>query len=242
MKQTNKNRLLHGAAMALCLGLLLLSLCACMGPTTDEDDSTALPEESVAIDTESMYAKACSCYEPVRKAFECGTVKVGNLSTTLYEIKGIDPFQWVMTESGTIYYNVATPLPTLTEFGAVALSVSSSKYSSIELGRLEDADTVRAIAEQFESGESIQKPSSDKSNTPSTRIVRFESEAYAEIYYRLEYLEYPLPVMSGGVNFGRYFLYDADCDRMVAVDEILYDFLNGTDDSVGVRTSKSTGR
>lgn len=235
MKRNKLSRWFELVAMGLALAGLLSVLCACNNGNVPEEDSTAMEESESESELEPsagagiVYIQAPSSYEPVWMGSQCGTMRTGSQSSVLYEIKGIDPLQWLTTEAGEVFYNKETPLPSLSDMKPVALTVSSDRYTSIELGRLDDVEKVRALSDQVAMGELVQKPL----RAPSVKYtIRFESEEYPGIYYRLEYLEYALPVMSGGVSHGCYFLYDSDSQCMVAVDKTLYHFLNGVDEEL----------
>ena len=93
------------------------------------------------------------------------------------------------------------------------------------------AEDVAAILKVYLEGESIPYPS--KTAEQNLRL-RFASDAYPFLYYRLVYLEYTSDVIvyttdengnEVGTNYGKYFIYNRDDGRCVPAGDVVHTYV-----------------
>ena len=218
MKRATKNsRWIASVAVVV---VSALWLCACTGPTLVDRSEGCVDNQSGVT-----YVHASACYEPVALGDKHGSLQVGDKITyALHEIKGMDPLKWLATKEGDVLYAKDMALPTLTQMKPVAIRVCMDASTVVEACRLDDVAVVQSVAEQYENGVSVTRPTE---TAPVRYTVRFCSETYAGLYYTLTYLEYVSAVEENGVNYGHYFLYDRMQGRFVAVDDTIHRLING---------------
>ena len=223
-----RNRIFQGLLQAAVVGVTVASLlCGCSKGPTIVDSSQGCVDKDSGI----TYVHASTCYEPVALGEQYGSLKVGDKITyALHEIDGMDRARWLSTEVGDVLYAKDTHLPKLTEMQPVTLRVCMDGATVEEILCLDDAKTVRAVASRFEGGDAVTKPFQ---TAPVQYMVRFSSEEYPGLYYKLTYLEYASPVEENGVDYGRYFLYDRSSGRLTAVGSAIHNALNEIGDKTG---------
>ncbi len=198
---------------------LALCLCACGGAKIQYNGE----DGSYTDKKGNEYLRAPSAYEPVSyetdKPF--GTLTAGIGEFELYQIAGAAQGEWVTTADGDVLYKDGVKLPTLAEFGTDHIFVCREGEKIHAFANIQKSDEVAAILKAYLEGESIPYP--NRMATESLRL-RFASDEYPFLYYRLTYLEYSSDVIvyttdaDGNeieTNYGKYFIYNRDDGRCV---------------------------
>ena len=213
------------ALAAVVLGLVC-SLCACGGTKIqyNGDDGSYTDKKG------NEYLHAPSAYEPVsyesEKAFGKLTAGIGEFE--LYQIAGAGEGEWLTTQDGDVLYLNSVKLPTLQEFGTDRVYVCQEGERIHAFATITKEAEINELLEVYLNGESIPYPSRVASQ--SLRL-RFASDEYPFLYYRLTYLEYASDVIlyttdaDGNeieVNYGKYFIYNRDEGRCVPAGELVH--------------------
>jgi hypothetical protein len=149
----------------------------------------------------------------------------------LYQIAGAAKGEWVTTADGDVLYKKGVKLPTPVEFGAKSIYVCREGESIHAFARIEKSVEVSAILKAYLEGESIPYP--NKMAEQSLRL-RFVSDDYPFLYYRLTYLEYAGDVIvyttdaDGNeieTNYGKYFIYNRDEGRCVPAGDVVHKYV-----------------
>ena len=202
MNSTLKKALLIGVTTLLCA----VSATSC-GVNLQSGDNGLYDEKN-----DISYSHASPVYEAISLIKEYGKLTVtADESYALYTIPGMDPTEMLATEDFNIVYASDMDMPTLTEMKPTVLRVC---HDSIEVKRMEDAEAVASLVNQYVEGDSISYPGL----TPLRSYkARFESVDYPGFYYTLTYVEYAEDLVIEDQNYGRYFLYNAFDQRFVPV-------------------------
>lgn len=179
------------------------------------------------------YLRAPSAYEPVSykndKTF--GKLVAGIGEFDLYQIANAPEGEWVTTADGDVLYKEGIKLPELAEFGTSNIYVCREGESIHAFANIQKSDEINAIIKAYLEGESIPYPS--RMATQSLRL-RFASEEYPFLYYRLTYLEYSSDVIiyttdadgnETETNYGKYFIYNRDDGRCVPVGDVVHAYV-----------------
>ena len=215
--------------LALIALTLALSLCSCGGAKIKYDSK----DGSYTDKKGNAYMRAPSAYEPVSyeadKTF--GTLTAGIGEYDLYQIVGAGEGEWLTTVHGDVLYKSNTKLPTLAEFGTDGIYVCREGEKIHAFANIQKSDDVAAILKVYLEGESIPYPS--RVATQSLRL-RFVSDEYPFLYYRLTYLEYSSDVIfyttdADGqeieTNYGKYFIYNRDDGRCVPAGDVVHTYI-----------------
>lgn len=215
--------------LALVALTLVLCLCSCGGTKINYNGE----DGSYTDKKGNVYFRAPSAYEPVAyetdKAF--GKLIAGIGEFDLYQIAHANEGEWVTTADGDVLYKDGVKLPALAEFGTTHIYVCRDGESVHAFANITKTDEVNAIIKAYMEGESIPYP--NKVATESLRL-RFASDEYSFLYYRLTYLEYASDVIvyttdaDGNeieTNYGKYFIYNRDDGRCVPVGDAVHKYV-----------------
>ncbi len=200
----------------VCLGLSLLMLASCGGMTIHEGVGKG---DAMDKNTGAAWYHASACYEAMELEKKVGKLVVTEKqSYELYQIPGLDPEKWLATEDKNILYAEGTALPTLLEMAPTAAHFYLDASTPQRLRTLEDKALLEKVIGEYTSRESVIYPAT---SPYKTYRIRFESDAYAGMYYVLTYVEYTSDYVADDINYGKYFLYDRFDQRFVPIgDEI----------------------
>jgi hypothetical protein len=214
------------AALAL---LSVLGLVACSGTKITYDAQSG----SYTDKKGNEYLRAPSAYEPVSyetdKTF--GKMIAGIGEFDLYQIANANEGEWVTTADGDVLYKEGIQLPTLAEFGTSHIYICREGESIHAFANIQKSDEIYAILKAYLEGESIPYP--NKVANESLRL-RFASDQYPFLYYRLTYLEYASDVIvyttdaDGNeveTNYGKYFIYNRDDGRCVPAGDVVHTYV-----------------
>ncbi|MBQ7378475.1 MAG: hypothetical protein IJW70_02200 [Clostridia bacterium] len=216
-------------ALVLACVMSVLCLCSCGGAKIayDQEDGSYTDKRG------NTYLRAPSCYEPVSYDSEkvYGTLTAGIGTFDLYSIAGTEKGEWLTTAEKDVLYKDSVALPTLQDFGTNCIYVCREGESIHAFARIDTAAEINALVKAYLEGESIPYPS--RQATQSLRL-RFASEKYPFLYYRLTYLEYSSDVIvydtdENGqeieINYGKYFIYNRDDGRCVPVGDAVHKYV-----------------
>ena len=181
----------------------------------------------------NVYLRAPSAYEPVSYQTDktYGKLIAGIGEFELYQIANAEKGAWVTTADGDVLYKDGVKLPALTEFGTDRIWVCREGESIHAFARIEKADEIEEVIKEFLEGESIPQPI--RAAEQNLRL-RFASEEYPFLYYRLTYLEYANDVIvyttdeQGNeieTNYGKYFIFNRDDGRFVPVGDTVHKYV-----------------
>lgn len=213
------------AAVALALAL---GLCACGTKVTYHSEDGSYTDKKG-----NEYLRAPSAYEPVSYENEkaVGKLVAGIGEFELFQIANDNEGEWLTTADGDVLYVEGVKLPTLAEFGTDRVYICREGEKIHAFATVTKADEIRALIDAYTNGESIPYPS--RMAEQSLRL-RFASEEYPFLYYRLTYLEYSSDVIVYTVdaqgnetetNYGKYFIYNRDEGRCVPVGDVVHAYV-----------------
>jgi hypothetical protein len=200
--------------MAALLAVCVISLSSCtffLHTMTYDKTLNIFTDKKTGI----KYTDAPSCYEPVQLGDEYAKWKISGENVIFYEVKGMDPRQWLAEEGKTIFYAEDITLPGLRELAPVGIYICVEEDYSIALVEITDADDIQGIINLWENGEALSYPGI----TPeATYRLKFLSEKYPGIYYNLIYVKY---------SDGTAYLYSRDSGRCVVAGDIVESYIGG---------------
>ena len=213
------------AAVAL---VMALSLCACGTKITYNGEDGSYTDKKG-----NEYLRAPSAYEPVSYESEKAVAKLvaGIGEFELFQIANAPEGEWLTTADGDVLYLDGVKLPALAEFGTDRVYVCREGESIHAFATLTKANEISALIDAYTNGESIPYPS--RMAEQSLRL-RFSSEEYPFLFYRLTYLEYSSDVIvyttdaDGNeieTNYGKYFIYNRDEGRCVPVGDVVHAYV-----------------
>ncbi len=181
----------------------------------------------------NKYLHAPTAYEPVSyesdKPF--GKMIAGIGEFDLYQIANANEGEWVTTADGAVLYRDGVKLPTLEEFGTSHIFICREGEKVHAIANIQKSDEVAQILKTYLEGESIPYPG--RTASESLRL-RFASDEYPFLYYRLTYLEYSSDVIvyttdaQGNeieTNYGKYFIYNRDDGRCVPAGDVVHTYV-----------------
>ncbi len=203
-----------GRILALALIPVMLILSSC-GMTLKEAGGMDVVDSSSG----KVWKHASTCYEAVELGDKVGSLKVAkNYTLDLHEIEDMDADSWVATEEGDVLYADGVHLPSLAEMTPDGMLICVEATTIKVIHEIVESSVLSTIVNDYTGNQSVEYPASPFLRTYR---LRFTSEAYEGLYYCLTYGEYAEDYVLGGVNYGKYFLYDAFDRRFVPVgDEI----------------------
>ena len=107
-----------------------------------------------------VYNPAPTTFQPVSIGEAYGFYS--ELEMTLYEIKGLDPKEWLTQEylgsATTVFYSDSLSLPSLADFGATKAIVCSNEEITYALVTIDDQGVVDSLVDVFENGTPCEWP------------------------------------------------------------------------------------
>ncbi len=211
-----------------CLALAaMMCLTACSAKVIYNDQDSSYTDKK----TGQKYLMAGTCFEPVSfiTEKEYGTLVVGVGEFALFAIKGVEEGTWLATEFGDVMYREDQTLPTLETFETSRIYICREDEKIHAFATVEDKGEIEKVIDAYVNGTSIPYPS-NKTAEQNLRL-RFASDTYKHLYYKLIYLEYAEDVIvyttdENGqeieTNYGKYFIYSREDDRFVPVGDLLH--------------------
>lgn len=209
--------------------MLALSLCACSGTKINYDQENG----SYTDKKGNEYLRAPSAYEPVSyktdKVYGKLTAGIGEFD--LYQIAGAQEGTWLTTADSDVIYKKGAKLPTLAELGTDRILVCREGEKIHAFATIVKAEEIGALVQAYMEGESIPYP--NRVASESLRL-RFASDDFPYLYYRLTYLEYSSDVIvyttdaDGNeieTNYGKYFIYNRDDGRCVPAGDVVHKYV-----------------
>ena len=215
-------------ALAAVTLALALSLCACGTKITYNQDNGSYTDKKG-----NEYLRAPSAYEPVSYESEkaMGKMVAGIGEFELFQIANANEGEWLTTADGDVLYLESVKLPTLAEFGTDRVYICREGEKIHAFATVTKTNEIDALIDAYVNGESIPYPS--RVAEQSLRL-RFASEEYPFLFYRLAYLEYSSDVIvyttdaDGNeieTNYGKYFIYNRDEGRCVPVGDVVHAYV-----------------
>ena len=216
MNTTLKKLLLVGMASLLCAASMVSCSTGSVKLKSHEEHGLYNAKTKIS------YSHAAPVYEATSLVKECGKLIVTDSeSYVLYTIPGAKSEEMMATEDFNIVYASDLDMPSLGEMAPTILRICND---SIELKRMEDPAIVSKVAQAYIEGVAVDYPGT----TPQKSYkARFESLNYPGFYFTLTYVEYAEDLVLDGVNYGRYFLYNAYERRFVPAGEDIHIALDG---------------
>lgn len=154
-----------------------LLLCSCETKLTLKDGKIYCDK------TGAKYSFVNSVYLPKAIATEPYAVFTFNkIKTNYYQIEGLEPEEWLISEGGDVIYAGTDTLPNLAGFRATEMFVCYNYDTPFSIIDEKDAEKVLAIVDRFCNGEE----SSPSIYDYSTYRVMFVSDEYPAFYYQLK--------------------------------------------------------
>lgn len=204
------------------LGLItVICLCSCGKQLRETTDGVTVSG------SDTVFEHASVCYRAKKVGDEVGQLKVGKkgseMTYTVYSIENLPENEWLVTEEGDVLYARGVHLPTVTEMACCAMRVCVSQTSTVTvLRRVEDPAVIQPLIQAVE-GESYETLPS--ASPTFVYELYFESSAYPQLEYRINYVEYASDVVINDRNLGRYFLYSAFDKLFVPVDGTVHQIM-----------------
>ena len=219
--------------------MLVLSSCSSLHTVTEENDRYRDKKTGI------VYLPLSAAYEPISRGAEYAKLNMSGIPSTLHEIVGLEPTQWLCSVYGDVYYAQNTALKEFADWTVSAAYVCTNTEVSVARLTLrrtytDQAAVIDTLQHSLCNGTSVYYPS--YATLSDTYILRFESEDVPGIYYSVKLLRYAEDIYEGvqdangnvtDVNVGRTFLYDRYANRCIAIDSTLFELLDGTDTGGG---------
>ena len=216
------------ALIALALAMSLC-LCACGGTKIQYNGE----DGSYTDKKGNAYLRAPSAYEPVSYENDkaAGKLTAGIGEFDLYQIAHAPEGDWLTTADGDVLYKDGVKLPTLAELSTDMIYVCREGEKIHAFATITKAPEIDALIQAYVEGESIPYPS--RAANQSLRL-RFTSDEYPFLYYRLTYLDYSSDVIvyttdengnEVGTNYGKYFIYNRDDGRCVPAGDVVHTYV-----------------
>lgn len=220
---------IRSITLALVAAALVLCLCACSGAkiTYNQENGSYTDKKG------NVYLRAPSCYEPVSYAADeaVGTLTAGIGEFDLYAVKGAEEGKWLTTADREVLYLESETLPKLQDFGTDRIYICREAEKIHAIHTITQADEIDVLLKAYLEGESIPYP--NRVALQSLRL-RFASDEYEFLYYKLTYLEFSADVIVYTVdengreletNYGKYFIYNRDEERCVPVGDVIHKYV-----------------
>lgn len=212
----------------LCVLLAAIAcLSACSAKVIYDNENNSYTDKR----TKKQYMMAGTSFEPVAYSTEkqYGKLTVGVGEFALYAIEYTEPGTWLTTNLGDVMYREDQKLPTLEGFETSRIYVCREDEKIHAFAVMETKAEIDAVLDAYLNGTAIPYPSN---KTPEQNLrLRFASDTYKHLYYKLIYLEYANDVIvyttdeQGNeieVNYGKYFIYNREMDRCVPIGDVVH--------------------
>ncbi len=241
--------------LLLCLLLLLTS---CNKPIALDMD--AKNSSFTNTKTGVTYLRAPFCYEAISVLKDRATARVKYKAMddlTLYEIEFADPSQMLATADGELFYAQGTRLPAVWEMQSELIYVGQvGAKKDFVVATIQTTKDIDALVEIYQNAVPFpEKEMLDDTLTRTRYDLRFYSQSYPSVYYRITYWQFSEDVLVYEVidsidsfvpsytnaleitfeddgdelcavyNFGKGLLYDRDTKLCYAVGDIVYSYL-----------------
>lgn len=161
------------------------------------------------------YKPAPTCYEPVSVGEAYAYYGKGDL--TLYEVKGLDPKEWLTEEyagtATTVFYDKDITLPTLREMNPTKVFICINEEITVCISTIEDKKLIDTLVDLFENGEEAEYPLLGSNAVYQLKF--YGEELYPHIYYNITYADFPE---------GK-FLYERNSRRCVEIGSLLDEYI-----------------
>lgn len=199
-------------AKGVSLGLALLLLSSCSGTLVNlKYEDGKMYNKRLGL----SYTPAPTNYEPVSVGEAYGYYEKSDM--TLYEIKGLDPKDWLTQayagSATTIFYSDDTALPTLAELNPNKIYVTEGESVTVSIATVDDQTVIANVIDLFTNGEYAEWPLVGAHKTYELKF--YSEENYPHIYYNLTYGEFDEGI----------FLYDRNTKHSVMIGDALADFI-----------------
>ncbi len=205
----------------LLTAIMLLALFSCQKGLVRDKDTGAYYDKKNDV----FYRLAPVGYEAIEKAKEAYTSFKGNEFTTEYfEIRGLDPKEFLVSQFGDVIYSTGEALPELDGFeanGALLCYNSGYMANVISIAEL-TADEVKRVTELYDDAESGDHASHFNVNAAYSYTLKLTSEKYAGLYYSVS-VRYDYE--------GHLWVYDPANGRGFIADDILADYIEEHENS-----------
>ncbi len=199
--------------ISLVLALLLLASCSGTLVNLKYEDGKMINKW-----LHLSYTPAPTNYEPVSVGEAYGYYAKSDM--TLYEIKGLDPHEWLTQayagSATTIFYSDDTTLPTLEELHPNKIYVCEGDTVTIGVVTIDNQETIDSLIDLFLNGEYAEWPLIDAYKTYELKF--YSEDKYPHIYYNLTYGEFEEGI----------FLYDRNTKRSVLIGDMLSEFITSS--------------
>ena len=191
---------------AACLALLCLLILPSCGRTAGWDEAGNLYIKQSGV----SYDMAPYSYEPVLTDRRYATMKVGDITLTLYEVEGVDPARMLGDEFNTLYYATTVELPTLSTMQVDRLDCYNEGSVGAARSTLTDRGRLDAVVKAHDTGARLPEDEVRRLSLSTLKhaTLNFYSAEYPGFCYALTYLEYGQSVTVGGTDHGTAFFYD----------------------------------
>lgn len=178
-------------SFALVCAMLLLScfLTACRAPAMKREENGGLrnPQTNICYYPTplSYYAKIPTVGEPYARI----KVDNGGEDILLYEIEGLDPERYLISDSYSLYYAAGEELPELFDLPCTRVGIYDTQVASND-GNITDENSINALKDLHKNGTftSLDNVSLYADNSTSWYDLNFfGDDEYAGVYYQLKY-------------------------------------------------------
>lgn len=203
------HRIIPARAITAAIALLVFvfSLSGCTAKLKFKNSKIIDPKTGA----EYVYTSGCylpkSVSEEVYAVFDFKDVKVN-----YYEIEGLDPSEWLVSEVGDMIYAGSDRLPDLAEFAPVSFHIGFNSDILFSLAEVTDKEKVDLTVRRCIEGEKLDANYLDA----NTYRILFESEKYPCYYYML----YLIVIPDG------YYIYDRTGGYMIEAGDIFSDLVD----------------
>ena len=116
--------------------------------------------------------------EAVIRGDAYGQLRDGDRTVTLYEVSGLSPERWLVTDSGTLYCEADITLPTPENMNITSLAICRTQALTIPVAVMTDRDTVSAVVDILKGGNA---PDLSAVGVPESWRLKLESPEWEGI-------------------------------------------------------------
>lgn len=178
-------------------------------------------------DGSKTFQHASTTYEAVETGKKIGKLTyTGDASEEVYEIEGLSPDEWLVTEDGYVLYADGVHLPSLAEMNPQTVQICAYRQSVHVLRTVSNAEILSDAVHAYTEGENLEYWGQEPLRSYK---LRFVSNEYPALYFSVLYLEYGEDLVLDDVNYGRYFLRGIFDSRFVKVGDGMHRLMFGDD-------------
>ncbi len=159
------------------------------GSCASDDPGTVFVDGAYQNTSTGIRYVACPmCYQAVERGEAYSEVDVGKGNIyTLYEIVGLSPESWLVSEDGTVFRSEDISLKDLSVLTVTSIVLSHDSSSPVVFNTISDAAVIAEILGEYLDSETVEYQAGAYEKKVNVQMI---SNELPGIYYTVSYLEY----------------------------------------------------